>query len=46
MANDFRPVKSKYAWLLDDDEFKRWIKNMERGSIITAEVSLRRLGKA
>jgi hypothetical protein len=41
----YRPV-SKHAWLLQDDGVARWIKNIERGSIITAEVSQRRLGKA
>ena len=40
-----RPV-SKHAWLLQDDVVARWVKNIERGSIITAEVSQRRLGKA
>lgn len=32
--------------MLQDDGVRRWIKNIERGSMITAEVSLRRLGKA
>ena len=38
--------ESKHAWLLKNEGVKRWYTNMERGSIITAEVSLRRLGKA
>ena len=46
MKNAVTAPKSKHAWLLEDDGVKRWIKNIERGSIITAEVSLRRLGKA
>lgn len=46
MTESAEPAKSKHAWLLEDDGVKRWLKNIERGSIITAEVSLRRLGKA
>ncbi len=46
MPNAAQRPESKHAWLLKDDGVKRWYRNMERGSIITAEVSLRRLGKA
>lgn len=38
--------ESKYARLLKDKAVERWYRNMERGSALTAEVSLRRLGKA
>jgi hypothetical protein len=38
--------ESKHAWLLKDDAVVRWNRNIERGSKLTAEVSLRRLGKA
>jgi hypothetical protein len=38
--------KGKHAWLLKDEGVKRWLKNVERGSPITAEVSHRRLGRA
>ena len=37
---------SKYAPYLSDPDIVRWIRNLERGSPITAEVSLRRLGRA
>ena len=46
MTRSAQPAKSKHAWLLEDDGVRRWLRNLERGSIITAEVSLRRLGKA
>jgi len=36
----------KYRSLLDDEDVARWVRNLERGSPVTAEVSLRRLGKA
>jgi len=36
--------KSKYAPLLDDDDVRRWYANMTRGSRVTADVYLRRLG--
>ena len=35
---------SKYAYLLDDQDIKRWYQNVARGSQITADVYLRRLG--
>lgn len=38
--------ESKYSRFLGDPTLKRWFKNLERGSPITAEVALRRLGKA
>lgn len=36
---------SKYSVLLKDEDVARWLRNIERGSPITAEVALRRLGK-
>jgi hypothetical protein len=37
---------AKYQWMLEDADVRRWLLNIERGSPLTAEVSLRRLGKA
>jgi hypothetical protein len=37
---------SKYSILLKDEDIARWLRNIERGSPITAEVALRRLGRA
>ena len=36
--------KCKYQALLDDVDVKRWRENVSRGSAITADVYLRRLG--
>jgi len=36
--------KGEYAGLLDDKAVKRWYDNVARGSIVTADVYLRRLG--
>jgi len=36
--------KAKYADLLLDEDVKRWYRNLVRGSKVTADVSLRRLG--
>jgi len=36
---------SKYEELLRDGQVRRWLKNLARGSPITGEVALRRLGK-
>jgi integrase len=36
--------KAKYAFLLFDEDVKRWYRNLVRGSKVTADVSLRRLG--
>ena len=36
----------KYERLLEDEQVRRWLKNLARGSPITGEVALRRLGKA
>ena len=36
--------KSRHRQLLSDPEVKRWYDNVARGSIITADVYLRRLG--
>jgi hypothetical protein len=37
---------TKYQRLKDDEDVARWVRNLERGSPITAETLLRRLGKA
>jgi hypothetical protein len=37
--------RSKHKWLLQDPEVSRWFNNLARGSIITAEERLRRLGR-
>jgi len=40
------PVRrSRYEKLLGDEQVRRWHRNLARGSPITAEVALRRLGK-
>ena len=36
--------KSEYASLLEDKGIKRWYDNLRRGSEVTADVYLRRLG--
>lgn len=38
------PSKRKYARLLQDPNVKRWHENVARGSPVTADVYLRRLG--
>jgi len=38
------PHRSKYSALLQDDDVRRWYENMARGSRVTADVYLRRLG--
>ena len=38
------PRKRRYAHLLDDPQVNRWYLNVARGSIITADVYLRRFG--
>lgn len=38
------PRKSKYARLLRQPQIRRWHANVSRGSLITADVNLRRLG--
>jgi hypothetical protein len=38
-------VRAKYSHYLNDKHLKRWFDNLARGSPITAEVALRRLGK-
>jgi hypothetical protein len=38
------PRKRDYASLLNDREIKRWYDNLRRGSAVTADVYLRRLG--
>ncbi|MFQ6060665.1 MAG: site-specific integrase, partial [Thermoplasmata archaeon] len=35
---------SRFAKLLKDKEVKRWYENNARGSVVTADVYLRRLG--
>ncbi len=37
---------SKYSALQKDEDVARWLRNIERGSPITAEVAMRRLGRA
>ena len=37
---------SKYSTLQNDEDVARWLRNIERGSPITAEVAMRRLGRA
>jgi hypothetical protein len=37
--------ESKYSSLLGDAQVRRWHANLARGSPVTAEVALRRLGK-
>ena len=34
----------RYAYLLEDDDVRRWYQNVARGSVTTADVYLRRLG--
>ncbi|MGD0424765.1 MAG: hypothetical protein ABSA92_15105 [Candidatus Bathyarchaeia archaeon] len=36
----------KYSGLKEDEDVLRWLRNLERDSAVTAEVSVRRLGKA
>lgn len=36
--------KAKYAYLLDDEDVRRWYENVSRGSKVTADVCFRRLG--
>ena len=36
--------KKRYAQLLEDKDLRRWYDNLARGSVITADVYLRRLG--
>jgi hypothetical protein len=33
-----------YHYLEEDDNFRRWVESMERGSILTASVYFRRVG--
>jgi hypothetical protein len=37
--------ESKYSYLVKDEVFQRWLRNLARGSPITCEVAIRRLGK-
>ncbi len=37
---------NKWAYLLEDENLERWYRVTARGSRLTAEVSLRRIGKA
>ena len=36
--------QAKYAFLLEDVDVRRWYENVARGSEVTADVYLRRLG--
>jgi hypothetical protein len=38
--------ESKYSLLLQDEGVSRWLRNVARGSQVSAEVALRRLGRA
>ena len=38
------PKRAKYAFLLEDVALRRWYENVARGSRVTADVYLRRLG--
>src|SRR4030067_842441 len=40
----FAPTKRKYQYLLEDADVRRWHENVSRGSAVTADVYLRRLG--
>jgi len=42
--NAFRSSKAKYNYLLLDPDVNRWYSNVARGSKITADICLRRLG--
>ena len=44
-ASDRVPLGSKYRPLLEDDRIRKWVDYVARGSAITAEVYLRRLGR-
>jgi len=37
---------SKYSAYLGDPQFRRWLRNLERGSPVTAEVALRRISRS
>ena len=39
-----QPRRAKYAYLLEDEDVRRWYDNTARGSLISADVCLRRLG--
>ena len=39
-------MSGKYSTIGDDPEVSRWLRNLRKGSPITAEVALRRLGRA
>jgi hypothetical protein len=36
--------EGRYRYLLDDPQVKRWYDNVSRGSLVTCEVYLRKLG--
>jgi len=40
-----RGLKSRHKHLLNDQDIRRWYDNVARGSVITAEERLRRLGR-
>jgi len=44
-ASDRVPLRSKYRPLLEDERIRKWVDYVARGSAITAEVYLRRLGR-
>jgi hypothetical protein len=39
-----QPRRAKYAYLREDEDVKRWYENTARGSLVSADVCLRRLG--
>jgi len=39
-----KEARSKYEYLLDDPDFKRWLQNVRRGSLVTSSEWLRRVG--
>jgi len=44
-ASDKVQLRSKYRPLLEDERIRKWVDYVARGSAITAEVYLRRLGR-
>ena len=40
-----RRGESKYSYLLRDEVMQRWLRSLARGSPVTCEVAVRRLGK-
>ena len=36
--------RAKYTYLFEDEDVRRWYENTSRGSLVSADVCLRRLG--